>query len=69
MNDKPPDLLIWLLGIVPQLPQLIRNGDMRPGIYDVMLGIIAKHGSDDQREWSDLAQVIRQDRALLVAGY
>lgn len=70
MTDKPEPsrILILLLGLVPELPQLIRRGHLFPGIYDTILSVIEEYGSDEQREWSDLEQVIRQDMALLKAG-
>jgi hypothetical protein len=69
MTDKPEPsrILILLLGLVPELPQLIRRGHLFPGVYDTILSVIEEHGSDEQREWSDLAQIVRQDQALLKA--
>lgn len=65
MSEKPARILVLLLGLVPALPQLIRRGHLFPGIYDTVLSVIAEHGSDEQREWSDLAQIVRQEQALL----
>ncbi len=69
MIDKPDPtrILQLLLALVPALPEDIRQGRHFPGIYDTVLGVIGDFGSDDQREWSDLAQFIRQEQALLRA--
>lgn len=67
MGD-PAAILKLLLGLVPELPQLIRRGHMFPGVYDTVLSVIAEYGCDDQREWNDLAQIVIQDQALLRAG-
>lgn len=66
MGD-PAAILQLLLGLVPACPGLIRRGHLFPGIYDTILSVIEEHGSDDQREWDDLAQIVRQDQALLKA--
>ncbi len=67
MRGDPAAILRLLLGLVPECPSLIRSGRLFVGIYDTILSVIEEYGSDDQREWSDLAQVIRQDQALLLA--
>lgn len=59
-----PPLLIFLLRLVPMLPGAIRAGLIDRDIHDVALRVIAAHRSEDQREWSDLEQIIRQDQAL-----
>lgn len=66
--DRAPIILRFLLGLVPECPSLIRRGHLFPGIYDTILSVIEEYGSDDQREWSDLALIVRQDQALLKAG-
>lgn len=70
MSAKPdPDrLLVFLLELVPECPRYIRQRLMSPRVYDTILGIIADYGTDDKREWSDLAQIIRQEQALLRAA-
>jgi hypothetical protein len=68
MKGDPSAILRLLLGLVPECPGLIRRGHLFPGIYTTILSVIEEYGSDDQREWSDLAQIVRQDMALLKAG-
>lgn len=65
MSEKSSATLRLLLTLVPALPEEIRRGHFFPGIYDTVLDSIAEHGSDEQREWSDLAQIVRQEQALL----
>lgn len=65
MSTKTDPVLFLLLTLVPALPEEIRREHFFPGIYDTVLSVIAEHGSDEQREWSDLAQIVRQDQALL----
>jgi hypothetical protein len=67
MGDKSSAILRLLLGLVPELPGGIRRGHFFPGIYETVLSVIAEYGTDEQSEWSDLAQIIRQDQALLKA--
>lgn len=62
-----PPLLIFLLRIVPMLPGAIRSGLIDRDIHDAALRVIAAHRSEDQREWGDLEQIIRQDQALVRA--
>lgn len=68
VTGKRDAILRLLLGLVPELPQIIRRSHLFPGVYDAILSIIGEYGSDAQREWSDLAQIIRQYQALLVAS-
>lgn len=68
MSAKLDPVLLLLLTLAPELPGEIRRGHFLPGIYDTALSVIEKYGSDDQREWSDLAHIFRQDQALLKAG-
>lgn len=67
-KGDPAAILKLLLTLVPALPEEIRRGRFFPGIYSTVLSVIEEYGSDDQREWADLAQVCRQEMALLKAG-
>lgn len=67
-KGDPAAILELLLTLVPALPEEIRRGRFFPGIYDTCLSVIEEYGSDDQREWADLAQVCRQEMALLKAA-
>lgn len=64
-KPDPAAILRLLLSLVPELPGDIRRGHFFPGIYDTVLSVIEEYGTDEQREWSDLAAICRQDRALL----
>lgn len=65
---KTDPLLRLMLTIVPELDQLVRRGHFQPGVYDTAEEVLEKYGTDDQREWSDLAQICRQERALLASS-
>lgn len=68
MSPQPADpLLVYLLQTVPNFPRWIRAGEMAPSAYELVEQIIAQHGSDAKVEWSHLAMICRQERALLQA--
>lgn len=67
-RGDPAAILKLLLTLVPALPEEIRRGRFFPGIYETVLSVIEEYGSDDQREWADLAQVCRQEMVRLRAG-
>lgn len=67
-TGDPAAILKLLLTLVPALPEEIRRGRFFPGIYSTVLSVIEEYGSDDHREWADLAQVCRQEMARIRAG-
>ncbi len=68
MKPDPAAILRLLLCLVPECYALVKRGHLFIGIYDTILSVIEEYGSDEQSEWSDLAKICRQDRALLEAG-
>ena len=65
---SPPTLLVDLLRFVPNIRRLASTSVEAIRLYDHAMGVIARNRSDDFVEWDHLAQIIRQDRALLQAA-